>query len=860
MAMPLALVWDLIAEDHASGVFKKVGGEAAASSKETEGFGKAFLGAGVLIGAAAVGISAVAVKMASDFQESTTKLVTGAGESTKNLDMVKQGLLDMAPAVGMGPTALAKAMFLVESAGFHGADGLNVMKAAAEGAKIGGADATVVADGLTTALKDYHLPASDAAAVTSQLVATVAAGKTNMADLSASLSNVLPFAASLGIKFKDVTGAMATMTGEGIDAATSSTMLKFTMMSLANETPKGAKALKSVGLSSAEVHDSLAKNGLIGTLQMVTDEVGKKFPKGSAGYTAAIASIVGGTRGMGATLALTGQNMATYRANIKAIGGAATEAGGHVKGWALTQEDFAAVMARGKAQVEAWFITLGQKLLPVLTKVALFILDTVVPAVKVFLSFLNGNDTGVDGPFRQMAVAGVALREVLLKVVGFIKADVIPVIAAVVVAVKHFVTEFQNGTGAGGKFRAALVSLWNGALVPFAKFLVGTVIPAIAHFAKALADNRGKIAVIAGVITAILLPALIRMAVQATISGAETAAVWVMLQASAIRSTAITAAQFVIQGAKWVLAGFTAMANAAIVVAGWIAMSAGAVAATVAAVAQFILQEIRWIALGVTAMASAAVIATAWLISMGPIVLVIAAVIGLGILIATHMDLIKGWISSAWHWVEGVTSTVWGAISSFFSSVGSRISSAIQVVLGVVKTVFSYTPLGFVVMHFGAIVDFFRAIPGRILGALGSLGGLLRGAGAAIMDGLLGGISAGFDKIKNVVGGIASWISSHKGPIEYDRQLLIPHGHAIMAGLNDGLTAGFGKVQGNVSGMAGRLSIGSPSFAAASITSASGTGAATSADIARLGDRIEAVSLAQTRLQQTMQRQMAGVR
>ena len=217
MAGPLALVWDLIATDNASAVFKRVGAEAGATGAATETLGSRFSKMGGAIAIAAVGVAVVSTKMAADFQEATTLLVTGAGESEKSIGMVRDGLLAMAPAVGIGPTALAKAMFMVESAGYHGAAGLTVMKAAAEGAKIGGADATVVANGLTTALTDYNLPASKAAEVTSKLVATVAAGKTNMGDLTASLSGVLPFAASLGVKFNDVAGAMATMTGEGVE-------------------------------------------------------------------------------------------------------------------------------------------------------------------------------------------------------------------------------------------------------------------------------------------------------------------------------------------------------------------------------------------------------------------------------------------------------------------------------------------------------------------------------------------------------------------------------------------------------------------------------------------------------------------
>jgi len=55
------------------------------------------------------------------------------------------------------------------------------------------------------------------------------------------------------------------------------------------------------------------------------------------------------------------------------------------------------------------------------------------------------------------------------------------------------------------------------------------------------------------------------------------------------------------------------------------------------------------------------------------------------------------------------------------------------------------------------------------------------------MGGLKRGIEAGFEAVKNVVGGIAGWIKNNKGPISYDRVLLIPAGKAIMQGLGVGL-------------------------------------------------------------------------
>ncbi len=79
-------------------------------------------------------------------------------------------------------------------------------------------------------------------------------------------------------------------------------------------------------------------------------------------------------------------------------------------------------------------------------------------------------------------------------------------------------------------------------------------------------------------------------------------------------------------------------------------------------------------------------------------------------------------------------------------------------------------------------------------------------AGSAIIDGFLGGLRSAFEGVKNFVGGIASWIANHKGPLSYDRRLLIPAGNAIMFGLNQGLETSFKNVQSTVNTMGGDIS------------------------------------------------------
>lgn len=77
--------------------------------------------------------------------------------------------------------------------------------------------------------------------------------------------------------------------------------------------------------------------------------------------------------------------------------------------------------------------------------------------------------------------------------------------------------------------------------------------------------------------------------------------------------------------------------------------------------------------------------------------------------------------------------------------------------------------------------------------------------GRAIMNGFLNGLKSAWESVKGFVSGIAGWIRDHKGPIEYDRRLLIPAGNAIMGGLNRGLDTGFDKTMAKVQSITGAI-------------------------------------------------------
>ena len=207
-----------------------------------------------------------AIKMATDFDKSMTKVKSLVGIAGDEVDAMGAKAKTMANEFGVSSSKAAEALFFITSAGLRGDEAMQTLEASLKASAVGLGETATIADLATSAMNAYGSDTLGASQATDVLTAAVREGKLSSEDLAGAMGSVLPVASNMGVQFHEVGAAFAAMSRTGTDAASGATQLNAILSGLLKPTKQAEDALNSMGLSSSGLKQQIKDEGLLATL------------------------------------------------------------------------------------------------------------------------------------------------------------------------------------------------------------------------------------------------------------------------------------------------------------------------------------------------------------------------------------------------------------------------------------------------------------------------------------------------------------------------------------------------------------------------------------------------------------------
>jgi TP901 family phage tail tape measure protein len=301
-----------------------------------------------------VGIATAAVKSATEFETSMTKIQSLVGFSAEAVAEFNKEILNMSGRTAKAPKELADALFFATSAGLDAENALLAVESAARASAAGLGETQTIVDLTTSVVNAYGSELIDAAEATDVLTTAVRLGKLEPAQLSSAMGNVLPIASAMGIEFHEVGAAFAAMSRTGTGASEAATQVKGILSSLLKPTQEASQALADVGLSTNDIHKSLREDGLLATLELLVE----RFD----GNASATSAVFGNIRALSGVMDMLGGNAEATR---EVFAGMNDTLGATDDAFAIASDTAEFKFRQTMADLQATMIDVGNILLPI---------------------------------------------------------------------------------------------------------------------------------------------------------------------------------------------------------------------------------------------------------------------------------------------------------------------------------------------------------------------------------------------------------------------------------------------------------------------------------------------------------------
>ena len=269
---------------------------------------------------AIAGLATAAAKVGSEFETSLAGTSTMFGDVAVDTDGLTAKILDLSSASGLAATDISNSLYNALSAGIPVTEdmggAMDYMESCTKLAAAGFTDVDTAVTATAKVMNAYGEGLDSVDSIQKVMLQTQNKGITTVDELGASLAQVTPTAAAMGVSFENVGAALATMTAQGTPTAQATTQLNSLIAELgkngtiaANNLEKAAEGTEYAGMSFTEMMDAgVPLNEVLDLMSDYADESGLSmidlFSSIEAGKSA---------------LAMAGDNSATFADNLAAM-------------------------------------------------------------------------------------------------------------------------------------------------------------------------------------------------------------------------------------------------------------------------------------------------------------------------------------------------------------------------------------------------------------------------------------------------------------------------------------------------------------------------------------------------------------
>ncbi len=413
--------------EQSSVALQKIG----AAGEKLRDVGSAIEGAGqklMLVTAAVGGLSAAAVKVASDFDSAMSQVAAVSGATGKELEALRDKAREMGSKTKFSASEAAEAMNYMAMAGWKTGDMLEGIEGIMNLAAASGEDLATTSDIVTDALTALGLSAADSGHFADILAAASSNANTNVAMMGETFKYCAPVAGALGFTAEDTAEAIGLMANAGIKSSQAGTAMRTMLTSLTGEVTFVGDAFGELTVQTVNADGSMRSLG-----DILTD-CRAAFAQMSEAERAANAEALVGKNAMSGFLAV----MNAAPGDIEKLNSAINNCDGTAERMAETMQDnLAGQLTILKSQLEELAISIGEILMPSIRQV--------VGWIQGLVDWLNGLDEGTKKVIVTVALVVAALGPVLIvvgKVVGAVGTilTVVPKVAGAVSGVIGFVS------------------------------------------------------------------------------------------------------------------------------------------------------------------------------------------------------------------------------------------------------------------------------------------------------------------------------------------------------------------------------------------------------------------------------------